>query len=212
MTPVDRGWILYGARESGHAWKVRQALVLLGIPHAYRQVDIRLPHAERPAEFQAASPYGEVPVLVDADSVQAQSNAILQRLAVQTRRLGGDRPREVLQWLFWEANRIGFSLPNVRFHAHFGHPIEAGALDWLRRRRDADLERLERELKDGRAFLLGDVLTVVDLACSAYLNWPEQGGVELDRLPAISAWLQHIRAAPGWSHPYDLMGGEIWSG
>lgn len=212
MTVVDGGWILYGARESGHAWKVRQALVLLGVPHAYRQIDIRLPHAKRPADFQAVSPYGEVPVLVDADSAQAQSNAILQRLAVQTGRLGGDRPRELLQWLFWEANRIGFSLPNVRYHGHFGHPIEAGALSWLRGRLQADLARLERELEGGRAFLLGDDLTVADLACSAYLNWPEQGGVDLGRWPAISGWLERIRATPGWSHNYELVGGEVWTG
>lgn len=209
---MDGSWILYGARESGHAWKVRQAMVLMHVPHQYRQIDISIPHERRPADFQAASPYGEVPVLVDVDSVQAQSNAILQRLAVQTKRLGGERPRELLQWLFWEANRIGFSLPNIRYHAHFGHPIEDGALSWLRGRLEKDLARLERELEDGRPFLLGEALTVVDLACSAYLNWPEQGGVELDRWPAISAWLGRIRATPGWSHPYELMGGEMWRG
>lgn len=209
---MDGGWILYGARESGHAWKVRQALILLGIPHQYRFIDLSVPREQRPAEFQVVSPYGEVPVLVDADSVQAQSNAILQRLAVQTRRLGGDRPRELLQWLFWEANRIGFSLPNLRLHRHFGLPMAPEVERWLAERLDADLTRLERELGDGRAFLLGDELTVVDLACSAYLNWPEQGAVDLARWPAIGGWLARIRATPGWAHPYDLMAGEPWRG
>lgn len=209
---MDGGWILYGARESGHAWKVRQALILLGIPHQYRAVDLSLPRDQRPADFQAASPYGEVPVLVDVDSVQAQSDAILQRLAVQTRRLGGDRPRELLQWLFWEANRIGFSLPNLRLHRHFGHAMAPDVEAWLAERLDADLVRLERELDGGKPFLLGETLSVVDLACSAYLNWPEQGCVDLARWPAISAWLARVRSVPGWAHPYEIMGGEVWRG
>ena len=210
---MDGSWTLYGARESGHAWKVRQALVLLGIPHQYRSIDLGLPRAERPADFQTASPYGEVPVLVDSfGHAQAQSDAILQRLAVQTKRLGGDRPGQTLQWLFWEANRIGFSLPNLRLHRHFGHAMAPDVEAWLSARLDADLARLERELEDGRPFLMSDELTVADLACSAYLNWPEQGGVKLDRWPAIGAWLVRVRATPGWAHPYELMGAEGWRG
>lgn len=54
--------ILYGNREAGHSYKVRQTLVLLGMAHEYRYVDLLPPRAERRADFVAVSPYGEVPV------------------------------------------------------------------------------------------------------------------------------------------------------
>lgn len=106
--------ILYGSRESGHAYKAKLALSLLGIPHEYRDVDLRVPFAERRGDFRHVSPYGEVPVWVDGSLRLAQSNAILIHLARQTSRLGARDIDLVTQWLFWEANRIGFSVPNLR--------------------------------------------------------------------------------------------------
>ena len=57
--------ILYGNRESGHSYKVKLAMTLLGYPHEYRAVDLDLPLERRPADFRAVSLFGEVPVLVE---------------------------------------------------------------------------------------------------------------------------------------------------
>jgi glutathione S-transferase len=87
--------ILYGSTDSGHSFKVRSFLLLAGVPHTYRWIDLALPRPERPPEFVAASKFGEVPVLIDGDGGRplCQSNAILVYLAQKTQRFAG-RPSE----------------------------------------------------------------------------------------------------------------------
>ena len=197
--------ILYGSRESGHAYKVKLALSVLGIAHEYRAVDLRQPHDERSPDFRAVSPYGEVPVLVDAGVTLAQSNAILIHVARQTRRLGGDgNLDEVTQWLFWEANRIGFSVPNLRHSLVFADNTSEIVVEWLRARALKDLGSLDEQLAT-RSFLLGSELTVADIACCAYLFWPDQAQLDLSHWGNVNRWLQRIRDLPRWKAPYDLL-------
>jgi glutathione S-transferase len=197
--------VLYGNRESGHSYKVMLALAFLGLPHEYREVDLDVPQAQRRADFRAHSPFGEVPVLVRDGRALAQSNAILLRLAQLTGRLGGQLDRDpIAQWLFWEANRIGFSLPNLRATLTYARGSAPEVSAWLRARVMADLGRLEEELAS-RPYLVGSDVTVVDVACCAYLFWPEQAGIELSAWPNIVRWLERIRALPGWAPPYDLL-------
>ena len=197
--------ILYGNRESGHAYKARLALRLLGIEYDYREIDLGLPLEKRPAGFRAVSPYGEVPVLVEEGVALAQSDAILLHLARRTGRLGGELGADRLtQWLFWEANRIGFSIPNLRAASSYAATGTHEAVrQWLRARALADLGRLDLELA-AQAFLLGPAVTVADIACCAYLFWPEQAGLDLAAWPNVVRWLERIRALPGWAAPYDL--------
>ena len=108
---------LYGARESGHSYKVRLALTLMQVPHEYHRVEIDLPREQRSTEFRAVSRFGEVPVLVDRGQVYVQSDAILLHLAQREHKLYGRDALDhdqVREWLFWEANRIGISVPTPR--------------------------------------------------------------------------------------------------
>lgn len=199
--------ILYGNRESGHSYKVRLALTLMQAPHEYRPVDISLPREQRPADFRAASKFGEVPVLVDRSQVYVQSDAILLHLAQREHKLYGRDAidhDQVREWLFWEANRIGLSVPNLRFALRWLPDTPMQVLDWLRQRALADLGRLDSEFS-GRKFLLGDFPTVADVACCGYLYWLDQAGLDRDAWPHVSRWLSDISALPGWQHPYDLM-------
>jgi glutathione S-transferase len=198
--------VLYGSRESGHSYKVKLALTLLDLPHEYREVDLRVPHARRPSDFRELSRFGEVPVLVDNGSALAQSNSILAHLARSTGRLGGElSPNLVSQWLFWEANRIGFSVPNLRATLTYARETPSQVRDWLRARAVTDLGLLDDEL-GSNPYLLGSEVTVVDIACCAYLFWPEQAGLDLAEWPRVTRWLERIRLLPGWASPYDLLG------
>lgn len=197
--------VLYGNRESGHSYKVRLALTLLELPHEYREVDLRVPHEQRSPDFQQLSRFGEVPVLVENGAPLAQSNAILAHLARSTGRLGGQLdPDLVTQWLFWEANRIGFSVPNLRAVLTYARETPSQVAGWLRARAVADLARLDAELAS-KPYLLGVDGTVVDIACCAYLFWPEQAGLDLLEWPNVTCWLDRIRRLTGWAPPYDLL-------
>lgn len=197
--------VLYGNRESGHAFKIRLFLVLAEIPHKLVLVDLRLPRAERPAAFREVSKFGEVPVLVENGAAFVQSDAILLRLARETGKFGppaGATWDDVTTWLFWEANRVSFGVSNLRYEKSLGAPKEV--LAWLESRAVSDLARLEKEL-EGRRFLLGETPCIADFACSAYLFWADQVGLAITRWPAVVAWLDRLRALPRFQEPYALM-------
>lgn len=199
---------LFGNRESGHSYKVSLMLALSGLAHDYHEIDLDLPRAARPEPFRSLAKYGEVPLLLHDGQPYVQSNAILLHLAAHTGALGGesaerlDRARE---WLFWEANRIGFSLANLRYCYKFTSTGAAtDGAQFLRQRFDADALRLDAELADGRAFVLGEQVSVADLSLCGYLYFAEQAHVTL---PAgVQAWLARISALPGWAHPYAING------
>ena len=51
--------------------------------------------------------------------------------------------------------------------------------------------------------------TIADVSLTAYLYYPaEEFGFDIAKEhPAIGAWLERMKALPGWKHPYELMPG-----
>ncbi|TGP15089.1 glutathione S-transferase C-terminal domain-containing protein, partial [Mesorhizobium sp. M1D.F.Ca.ET.231.01.1.1] len=65
---------------------------------------------------------------------------------------------------------------------------------------------LERSLAD-TPFLVGDRLTIADIAVYAYSHRAEDCGFELADYPAISAWVERVGEAigPGYPvYPYSI--------
>lgn len=196
---------LFGSTDSGHSFKVRSYLQLAGLAHDYHWIDLDQPRNERPADFQAASKFGEVPVLIDDGRALCQSNAILIHLARKTQRFAGEASEwpGVLEWLFWETNRIGFSIPNLRFSLLWvKQPPDV--LAYLRQRAEADLRVLDGFLADS-AYLLPSGPTIADISCSAYLFWLSQTGLSEDPYPHVHRWLADVRSLPGWCHPDEAL-------
>lgn len=198
--------LLFGALLSGHSYKARLALLLLGVGHDYRAVDLSRQRAGRDPDWARWSRFGEVPVLVADGRAIVQSNAILLHLARAHDALGWREDRDgSTEWLFWEANRIGLSLPNYRLSRLSDAPPPPDVVEWLRERMLADLATLESVLAD-RAFLLGDAVSVADIACGAYLLYRDVPGFDIGDYPAIDGWLGRISALPGWRAPQAVMG------
>lgn len=200
------GWTLYSHPASGHSYKVKLALSVLGLAHTDRVVNIALPAAQRAADFRQVAQFDEVPVLVHGHTALVQSNAILLYLAQHTGRWGGENPerlQQTTQWLFWEANRLGLSLPHLRFAKRFDPAsYPPGALDWLRQRFDQDIARLAHTLSGGQAFVLGAQPSMADVSLSGYLWWADQASLTLPT--AVRAWLVRLRSEPGWISPTDM--------
>jgi glutathione S-transferase len=55
---------------------------------------------------------------------------------------------------------------------------------------------MERHL-DGRDWLVGDGITLADLALYGYTHVADEGSFDLGRYPAIRAWLARVAADPG---------------
>lgn len=204
--PATQGWTLYSHPESGHSYKVKLALSVLRLSHQDRVVNIALPAAQRPTDFRQVAQFNEVPVLVHGNAVLLQSNAILLYLAKHTGRWGGESPerlQQTMQWLFWEANRLGLSLPHLRFAKRFdAASYPPGALDWLRQRFDQDVARLAHTLSEGQAFVLGEQPSMADVSLSGYLWWADQASLILPTI--VRAWLDRLRSEPGWISPADM--------
>lgn len=192
---------LFGSTDSGHSFKVKLYLQLSESTHSYEWVDLSTPRSGRPARFLTASKFGEVPVLVDGRLSICQSNAILLYLAGKIGKFAGtdEEQPHVLEWLYWEANRIGFSIPNLRYALRWAkQPSEV--LHYLHRRAVTDLDTLNTAL-GASEYLLPSGPTIADISCSAYLHWLEQAGICCAEYPNVDRWLSSLRQLPGWEHP-----------
>lgn len=198
---------LYGHFDSGHVYKVRLALTVAEIEHDYVHIDIWQSHATRPEPFRTLAPFGEVPLLVWDGQAYAQSDAILCVIAERCGVLGGESPARLArarEWLFWEANRLGMALPQLRYAKRFAPEAFApDALQWIQARFDKDIARLDQELARTQAFILDGQPCVADFALCGSLFWAAEAGITPPT--QVRRWLDRIASLPGWQSPYDLL-------
>jgi glutathione S-transferase len=191
--------LLYDNPISGNCYKVRLLFSLLGIEYERREVDV-IDRSGRAELLGELNPGLRVPTLVlDDGRPLAESDAILVYFAEGTEYLPEDRYERarVLQWMFFEQYSHEPNIAVLRFWAEAGiegDPREAAAkLEGGYRA----LEAMERHLA-GREFFVGAGATVADLALYAYTHVADEGGFELGRFAAIEAWLERVRALPGY--------------
>jgi glutathione S-transferase len=191
--------LLYDSGISGNCYKVRLLFSLLGIEYERREVSV-IDRSNRAELLGDLNPGLRVPTLVlDDGRPLAESDAIIVYFAEDTEYLPSDRYEraQVLQWMFFEQYSHEPNIAVLRFWAHAGiEPDEAEAAA-KREGGYRALEAMEGHLAD-RDFLVTDSFTIADLALFAYTHVADEGGFEMDRFPAIAAWLERIRALPGY--------------
>ncbi len=149
-----------------------------------------------------------MPLLIDGERAFAHSNAILLHLAEGSGRWGcadADALRSSREWLFWEANKIGMCLPQLRaFHRFHDHGIDDGARAWLERRYAHDVGVLDDAFSDGRDWIVqGDGPGIADFSLCGYLVHAAEANVDV---PAgVTAWLNRLAALPAWRPPYEML-------
>jgi glutathione S-transferase len=191
--------LLYDNAISGNCYKVRLLFSLLGIEYERREVSV-IDRSGRAELLGELNPGLRVPTLVlDDGRPLAESDAILVYFAEGTEYLPTDRYEraQALQWMFFEQYSHEPNIAVLRFWAHAEikpDPREAlakfnGGL--------AALEAMERHLS-GRDFFVGDRASVADIALYAYTHVADEGGFEIARFEAIAAWLERVRALPGY--------------
>ena len=55
---------------------------------------------------------------------------------------------------------------------------------------------MERHLGE-RTFFVGERYSIADIALYAYTHVADEGGFDLERFPAVRAWLGRVRVQPG---------------
>ena len=198
---------LFGHYDSGHVYKVMLFLELANISYKYEHVDIWTDKHNRQAEFLKHSRNGEVPCLLVDGQATIQSNLILHKLAGMYKVYGGETPQRLMQaldWQFWEANRLGMCLPQLRYAKLFApDEFNEQSLAFLKNRFDQDIAVLVSHFSDGRKFILGDKVSIADFSICGYLYWAEETGLKLPN--EIYSWLGRISQLPDWQPPYEMM-------
>jgi glutathione S-transferase len=198
---------LYCFAQSGNAFKVALMLQLCGAKWEPRFVDF-FNGETRTAEYRASiNEMGEVPVLEHRGKRLSQSGVILHYLAEHFGKFRGTDSQEVLRWILWDNHKLTSYIATLRFLVQFQKTGETPVTEFLRGRVKGALGILNSHLEKS-AYAVGNEPSIADVSMCGYLYWPEEFGVSWSDYPRIGAWLDRIRALPGWVHPYELMPGH----
>ena len=187
---------IYGDSISGNCLKVKWAADLLGLP--YRWIETSVVAGEtRTSAYLAMNPAGQVPLVrFDDGRILAQSNAIILSFAEGSSLIPADRyaRAKMLEWLFWEQYSHEPYVAVARFQVHYlGKPV-ADLEPKLVERGKGALRLLDDAL--GRSpFLVGDALSLADIALVAYTRVADEGGFRLADYPAVQRWIARVEQA-----------------
>lgn len=187
---------IYGDSISGNCLKVKWVADLLGLSYTWVETNI-LQGESRTADYLALNPAGQVPMVVLSDGRPlAQSNAIILHLAEGSVLIPADAydRAKMLEWMFWEQYSHEPYIAVARFQVVYSGKPVADLEPRLVERGHGALQRLE----DGLAatpFLVGQGVTLADVALVAYTRVSHEGGFDLAAYPRVAAWVKRVEAA-----------------
>jgi glutathione S-transferase len=186
---------IYGDSKSGNCLKTKWVADYLDRPFEWIEIDI-LKNESRTPEYLAMNPAGQVPLAILEDGRPlAQSNAIMLHFAEGSDLIPSDaydRAR-MLEWLFWEQYSHEPYIAVARYRVKLLGNDVSTLEERLVTRGWAALQRIEDGLA-GRDFLVGDALSLADVALIAYTRVAHEGGFSLDAYPKVSAWIARTEA------------------
>jgi glutathione S-transferase len=162
-------------------------------------VDLPAGEHQRP-EFLALNPFGQIPVLVDGETVISDSNAILVYLASvydREQQWLPESPRvraNIEQFLSLAAHRLAGSIAKLRAANLFNRSIDREPLT----HEACKLLKQLQNYQNDRQWLVGTKPTIADLALYSYIKLAPEGGISLADYPALKAWLKRVEGLPGF--------------
>jgi glutathione S-transferase len=196
--------------ESGNAYKAALMLQLCGADWQPAGIEF-FKGATRAPEYRALNIMGEAPVLVhhrkDGDFTLSQSGAILIYLSRHFGKFGHiteAEEYEILRWVLFDNHKLTSYTATERFMRHFQKKVDDPAGQFIYARAQGAWKVLEAHMA-GREWVAAERPTIADFSLCGYLFWPQQIDMDLGEYPAVAAWLDRIRALPGWASPEDLM-------
>ncbi|MEN3149755.1 glutathione S-transferase [Neorhizobium sp. IRAMC:178] len=189
--------LLYDFPRSGNCHKIRMFLSMLGMDYEKRYVDLLAAEQLAPS-FESRNPLRQVPVLVDGDTVMRDSQAILVYLASTYGRQWLPASREGLghaaEWLAFAGKEIATSLQPARLYHLTGLKTD---IETAARASERVLFILEMHLQN-QSWLVEGLPSVADIACFPYVALSHEAQISLSAYPAVRAWINRIRALPGY--------------
>lgn len=179
------GLKLYGGARS-RASIVQWYLEELGQPYEFVLLDMQAGEHRQP-DFLAINPMGKVPALVDGDFTLWESGAILLYLAekyspdVSTL----EQRSHLAQWVLFANATLGPGL----------------FVESSREKEKATLFPALNQILDQHPFLMGDTLTVADVAVGAYLSYMTlMLGITYEEYPALKTYVKQLTDRPAYQN------------
>ena len=187
---------IYGDSISGNCLKVKWTADLLGLSYRWIETSALTGETRTPA-YLAMNPAGQVPLVRFADAtILAQSNAIILHFAEGSPLTPTDAHQraKMYEWMFWEQYSHEPYVAVARFQVRYlGKPASEIEPRIVERGKGA-LKLLEDSLS-GRDFLVGDALSLADIALVAYTRVAHEGGFDMRDYPAVQRWIARVEEA-----------------
>lgn len=186
---------IFGDRNSGNCQKVKFTADFLGLTYDWVEIDV-MKGQTRTAEFLAMNPAGQVPTVLFADGrALAQSNAIIRYLARYSSLMPDDPLDQAKadEWMFWEQYSHEPYVAVARFQLVYLKKTAAELDGKIVERGNRALDRLELGLT-GRNYLIGERLSVADIALLPYTRLAHEGGFDLTARPGLRNWIARCEA------------------
>ena len=204
--PITR-LTLYGDSISGNCQKPKWTANYLGIPFDWVEVDI-LKGGTQTEDFLAVNPVGQVPVARWPDGrTLPQSNAIMLYIAEEAGSdlipADGFKRAKMMSWLFWEQYSHETAIAVRRFHKHYLKKSE-DEIDpnlMAKGRRALGVMEMQLTFTD---WIVGEGMTLADIALVAYTRLAHEGGFDLSEFPAVERWVSRTEAALGIPHAREV--------
>jgi glutathione S-transferase len=190
--------------RSGNCYKIALTASLLGKPITRQAYDIQKGET-RTAEFLSqVNANGRIPVLQVGKRFLPESNAACWYLAEGSQLIpdnAWDRA-DMLRWMFFEQYNHEPNVATLRFWLSIVgeenlSDAQQEAIPAKRSGGEAALALMEDHLAS-RPFMVGESATLADIALFAYTHVADEGGFDLKAHPAICAWIDRVRALPGF--------------
>jgi glutathione S-transferase len=167
-------------------------------------------------EFLAMNPHGRVPVIQDGNVTVWESHAILRYLAA---RHGGSKfwsadpavRADVDGWMDWSQTSLQPDFLTGVFWGFYRTPDDKRNWPAIRAalaRCTKHFEKLERWL-EGRAFLLGDALTLADITAGTSLYRYFELEIERPQLAQVERWYRTLQQRAAFAEHVMIPFGEL---
>jgi glutathione S-transferase len=186
---------IYGDSISGNCLKVKWVADSLGLSYEWIETSVVAAQSRTPA-FLAMNPAGQVPLaILDDGRPLAQSNAIILHLAEGSELIPADayERARMLEWMFWEQYSHEPYIAVARFQIAYLGKTAADLDPKVMPRGEAALQRMEDGLT--AAFLVGEAVSLADVALVAYTRVAHEGGFDLSSYPKVQAWVGRVEKA-----------------
>lgn len=200
---------LWGRLSSINVQKVLWCLDEIGLAHERREAGGAFGIVDTP-DYRRLNPNGLIPVIEDDGFVLWESNAIVRYLADKHGAAGlwpdGLQGRaDADRWMDWQVATAGSAVRDA-FVGLVRTPPErrdAAAIAASTAGGEAMMGVLDGALA-GRPYLVGETLSVADIACGLLaLRWSRMPVRRAPR-PAIEAWLARLAARPGAARTFAI--------